>query len=74
LSHGRYLSSLPLTLEFKQQLLSLRNEPERLQKVVYSMHQLIHQIDVVQEARKKAAGNGDVRREDSNVAGRQQER
>jgi Lon protease-like protein len=63
----RYLSfrlaaSLPLPLEFKQQLLSLRNEPERLQQVVYSMHQLIHQIDVVQEARKKAGGNGDIRR------------
>jgi Lon protease-like protein len=63
----RYLSfrlaaSLPLPLEFKQQLLSLRNEPERLQQVVHSMHQLIHQIDVVQEARKKAGGNGDIRR------------
>jgi Lon protease-like protein len=63
----RYLSfrlapSLPLPLEFKQRLLSLRNEPERLQQVVYSMHQLIHQMDVVQKARKKAGGNGDIRR------------
>ena len=63
----RYLSfrlaaSLPLALEFKQRLLSLRNEPERLQQVVHSMRQLIHQMDVVQEARKKAGGNGDIRR------------
>jgi len=63
----RYLSfrlaaALPLALEFKQQLLSLRNEPERLQHVVRSMRQLAHQIEVVQEARKKAGGNGDIRR------------
>jgi len=63
----RYLSfrlaaGLPLGLEFKQQLLSLRNEPARLQQVVRSMRQLSQQIDVVQEARKKAGGNGDVRR------------
>ena len=63
----RYLSfrlaaSLPLALEFKQRLLSLRNEPERLQQVVHSMDQLIHQIDAVQEARDKAGGNGNIRR------------
>ncbi|MGD0007307.1 MAG: LON peptidase substrate-binding domain-containing protein [Terriglobia bacterium] len=63
----RYLSfrlaaSLPLALEFKQRLLSLRNEPERLQQVVHSMDQLIHQIDALQEARDKAGGNGNIRR------------
>jgi Lon protease-like protein len=63
----RYLSFrlaawLPLPLEFKQRLLSVRNEPERLQQVVHSMHQLTRQLDVVQEARKKAGGNGDIRR------------
>jgi Lon protease-like protein len=63
----RYLSfrlgaSLPLALEFKQRLLSLRNEPERLQQVVHAMRQLVHQMEVVQEARKKAGGNGDIRR------------
>jgi Lon protease-like protein len=55
-------ASLPLALEFKQRLLSLRNEPERLQQVVHSMDQLIHQIDAVQEARDKAGGNGNIRR------------
>ena len=58
----RLAASLPLALEFKQRLLSLRNEPERLQQVVYSMDQLIHQIDAVQEARDKAGGNGNIRR------------
>ena len=58
----RLAASLPLALEFKQRLLSLRNEPERLQHVVHSMDQLIHQIDAVQEARDKAGGNGNFRR------------
>jgi Lon protease-like protein len=63
----RYLSfrlaaPLPLALEFKQRLLSLRNEPERLQQVVSAMRQLIYQMEVVREARKKAGGNGDIRR------------
>jgi Lon protease-like protein len=57
----RLAASLPLALEFKQRLLSLRNEPERLQRVVHSMDQLIHQIDAVQEARDKAGGNGNIR-------------
>jgi Lon protease-like protein len=58
----RLAASLPLALKFKQRLLSLRNEPERLQQVVHSMDQLIHQIDAVQEARDKAGGNGNLRR------------
>ena len=57
----RLAASLPLALEFKQRLLSLRNEPERLQQVVHSMDQLIHQIDAAQEARDKAGGNGNIR-------------
>ena len=57
----RLAASLPLALEFKQRLLSLRNEPERLQQVVHSMDQLIHQLDAVQEARDKAGGNGNIR-------------
>jgi Lon protease-like protein len=58
----RLAASLPLALESKQRLLSLRNEPERLQQVVHAMEQLIHQIDAVQEARDKAGGNGNIRR------------
>ena len=63
----RYLSfrlaaSLPLPPEFKQQLLSLRNEPERLKQVVHAMEQLKHQVEVVQVARNKAGGNGNLLR------------
>jgi len=58
----RLAATLPLALEFKQQLLSLRNEPQRLEQVVSSMRQLAHQIEVVQDARKRAGGNGDIRR------------
>lgn len=62
----RYLSfrlaaALPLALEYKQKLLSLRSEPERLEQVTHWILQLIHELDVVQEARKRAGGNGDMR-------------
>lgn len=62
----RYLSfrlagSLPLTPEFKQQLLSLRNEPERLHDLIDTMRQLIQRISLEQESRKKAGGNGNIR-------------
>jgi Lon protease-like protein len=58
----RLAAPLPLALEFKQRLLSLRNEPERLEQVVHSMNQLVHQIDAAREARDKAGGDGDLRR------------
>ena len=56
----RLAAPLPLETDFKQRLLSLRNEPERLRLVVHSMDQLTHQMEVVQEARKKAGGNGNI--------------
>ena len=61
----RYLSfrlaaSLPLEVEFKQQLLSLRNEPERLDLVLSAMDMLMNQLERVQKAQTKAGGNGNV--------------
>jgi Lon protease-like protein len=61
----RYLSfriaaALPLPVEFKQQLLPVRNEPERLRMVVVAMEQMKRQIDVVQQVRNKAGGNGNL--------------
>ena len=61
----RYLSfriaaPLPLDLEFKQQILPLRNETERLRRVTRVIAQLITQLDFVQKARSKAGGNGDL--------------
>lgn len=61
----RYLSfriaaPLPLDLDFKQRLLSVRNEPERLGQVLHVMELLIKQFDLVQKAQVKAGGNGDI--------------
>ncbi|MGA2983622.1 MAG: LON peptidase substrate-binding domain-containing protein [Terriglobia bacterium] len=63
----RYLSfriaaALPLDLEFKQQLLTLRNEPERLTLVQRALEILMGQLDQVQESQEKAGGNGHFRR------------
>jgi Lon protease-like protein len=62
----RYLSfriaaSLPLDLDFKQEMLSIRNEAERLRQVVDSIEVLIPQIDRVRKTRDKAGGNGNAR-------------
>jgi Lon protease-like protein len=63
----RYLSfrlaaSLPLDLEFKQQLLTLRNEPERLRLVVRAIESLLTQICALEKAQAKAGGNGNARK------------
>lgn len=62
----RYLSfrlaaPLPLDVEFKQALLPMRNEPERLRLVVRAIELLISQFDRLQKARGKAGGNGNIR-------------
>ena len=61
----RYLSfrlaaALPLSLEFKQQLLSLREEPERLGRVVRAMQALLHQLERIQRTQAKSGGNGNL--------------
>jgi Lon protease-like protein len=62
----RYLSfriaaALPLDLDFKQELLSIRNEAERLHQVTDAIEVLIPQIEMVQKTRNKAGGNGNAR-------------
>ena len=64
----RYLSfriaaPLPLELGFKQRLLSILNETERLRQVVRVIEQLIAQLELVEKAKAKAGGNGNVLRE-----------
>ncbi|MGO8813282.1 MAG: LON peptidase substrate-binding domain-containing protein [Terriglobia bacterium] len=59
----RYLSfrlaaALPLDLEFKQQLLALRDEPERLTLVLRALDIIQNQLDRVRESQKRASGNG----------------
>ena len=61
----RYLSfrlaaSLPLDPNFKQQLLMLRDEAERLNQVVQAIETLDQQFELLQKAHKKAGGNGDL--------------
>ena len=57
----RLAAALPLDHEFKQQLLTLRNEPERLALVQRALEILMNQLDQVQESQRKAGGNGHVR-------------
>lgn len=54
----RLAASLPWELESKQQLLALRDEPERLAIVVQAMETLSRQLEILQKAQAKAGGNG----------------
>jgi Lon protease-like protein len=56
----RIAAPLPLDPDFKQQLLALRNEPERLRRLMRVIEQLVTQLDFVQKVRSKAGGNGDI--------------
>ncbi len=56
----RMAASLPLDLNFKQELLSRRIESERLQEVTRVMEQIVARVDLLQKAQAKAGGNGDV--------------
>jgi Lon protease-like protein len=58
----RIAGSLPLDLDFKQQILALRNESERLRRVTRLIEQLIAHVGLLQEARRRAGGNGDIHR------------
>ncbi len=52
--------SLPLDLDFKQKLLSLRSEPERLSFFISYLETIIPNIRRTAKAREKAGGNGHV--------------
>jgi Lon protease-like protein len=53
--------SLPLDLDFKQKLLSLRSEPERLTLLISYFETIIPNVRRGANAREKAGGNGHVR-------------
>jgi Lon protease-like protein len=57
----RLAAALPLDLSFKQQLLSIRNETERLRNVDRAIQQLIPHLTAIRRARQKAGGNGHAR-------------
>jgi Lon protease-like protein len=52
--------SLPLDLDFKQKLLSLRSEPERLSLLISYLETIIPNLRRAATAREKAGGNGHV--------------
>ena len=57
----RLAAALPLGLEFKQQLLSLRHEPQRLKLIVRAMGAILDQLQRTRQAESKAGGNGNIR-------------
>jgi Lon protease-like protein len=52
--------SLPLDLDFKQSLLSMTSEPERIQAVITCFETILPSLRRSVQARKKASGNGHV--------------
>jgi Lon protease-like protein len=52
--------SLPLDLDFKQKLLALRSEPERLTLLISYLETIIPNLRRTNSARAKAGGNGHV--------------
>ena len=52
--------SLPLDLDFKQSLLSMNSEPERIQAVITCFETILPSLRRSVQARKKASGNGHV--------------
>lgn len=57
----RIAAALPLDLDFKQEILSVRNEAERLHQVTDAIEILIPQIEMVLKTRNQAGGNGNAR-------------
>jgi len=57
----RIAAALPLDLEFKQQLLCLRNEQERTDLVLRAIDGLADHLERVEKSSTKAGGNGDLR-------------
>ena len=54
----RLAAALPLELDFKQQLLGIREEPGRLALVLKAVEMLLEQLGRVEDSRKRAGGNG----------------
>ena len=52
--------SLPLDLDFKQKLLALRSEPERLSLLISYLETIIPNLRRAANARERAGGNGHV--------------
>jgi len=57
----RLTGPLPLDLDFKQLLLTMRSEPERLERVSEYFQRLLPRLRMANWARTKAGGNGQCR-------------
>lgn len=57
----RVSGPLPLDLDFRQMLLALRSEPERLERLLEYLQQLLPRLRLASHARAKAGGNGQCR-------------
>ena len=55
------VARLPIDLEFKQSLLSLRSEEDRLTRVIPFLEKLLVQVALAIKARARASGNGNGR-------------
>lgn len=53
-------ASLPLDLDFKQKLLAIRSEQERIQEVAQYLESVLPNLNRAARARQKAGGNGHV--------------
>lgn len=53
-------STLPLDLDFKQSLLAMKSEPERIQAVITYLETILPNLRRSVQARKTAGGNGHV--------------
>jgi ATP-dependent Lon protease len=56
----RIAAGLPLEAEFKQELLPVRNEGERIGEVIRLMKFLLTRLEELEISQKKAGGNGDM--------------
>lgn len=52
---------LPLDVEFKQHILILRSEAERLREITQAMEEMIPALDLAARTRRRAGGNGHLR-------------
>ena len=58
----RISAALPLGIEFKQQVLALHSERERIRLLTHLMEKLIPALDLRERTRSKASGNGHITR------------
>jgi Lon protease-like protein len=54
----RMAGALPMDLDFKQALLAMRSEPERMQALLRFYERILPRLRIVTKAREKAGGNG----------------